>query len=69
MAETWVRLRLLDENDNDPVFSEDVTSLVLPEDTPRSSFLASFTALDPDRVSSEVIFVFIIVFIFPVASA
>ncbi|XP_045130155.1 putative neural-cadherin 2 isoform X1 [Portunus trituberculatus] len=49
VAETWVRLRLLDENDNDPVFSEDLTRLVLPEDTPRGSFLSSFTALDPDK--------------------
>lgn len=51
MAETLVRLNLVDDNDNDPVFSEDFTSLSLPEDTPRGTLLATFTALDPDNVS------------------
>ncbi|XP_063876233.1 putative neural-cadherin 2 [Scylla paramamosain] len=48
VAETWVRLSLVDENDNEPVFSEEIISLMLPEDTPRGSLLASFDALDPD---------------------
>ncbi|XP_063876229.1 putative neural-cadherin 2 [Scylla paramamosain] len=48
VSETRVRLNVVDENDNDPVFSEDVIHLTLPEDTPRGSLLASFTALDPD---------------------
>lgn len=56
MAETSIRLSLVDENDNDPVFSEDLTSLSLPEDTPRGAFLATFTAFDPDNVSVEVLF-------------
>ncbi|XP_050723127.1 putative neural-cadherin 2 isoform X2 [Eriocheir sinensis] len=49
VAETVVRLNLVDDNDNDPVFSEDFTSLSLPEDTPRGVLLATFTALDPDN--------------------
>ncbi|KAK8399372.1 hypothetical protein O3P69_003470 [Scylla paramamosain] len=49
VAETKVRLSLVDENDNDPVFSEDAIHLTLPEDTPRGSLLASFIALDPDN--------------------
>ena len=52
MAETKVRLNLVDENDNEPVFSEDAIHLTLPEDTPRGSLLASFIALDPDNVST-----------------
>ncbi|XP_071516873.1 putative neural-cadherin 2 isoform X2 [Panulirus ornatus] len=46
--EAWVKLRLLDLNDNDPVFSEDHAHLTLPEDTPIGSLLTTFTALDPD---------------------
>ncbi|XP_045130452.1 putative neural-cadherin 2 isoform X1 [Portunus trituberculatus] len=48
VAETLVKLSLVDENDNDPVFSEESIHLTLPEDTPRGSLLASFAALDPD---------------------
>ncbi|KAK3891723.1 hypothetical protein Pcinc_004396, partial [Petrolisthes cinctipes] len=48
VAETRVKLQLVDENDNDPVFSRDVAHLDLPEDTPRGALLATFTALDPD---------------------
>lgn len=51
VAETRVKLRLLDVNDNDPVFSEDHAHLTLPEDTPPGSLLTTFTALDPDAVS------------------
>lgn len=51
VAETFVKLNLVDENDNDPVFSEAGKSLSLPEDTPRGTVLATFTALDPDNVS------------------
>ncbi|KAG7160255.1 Neural-cadherin-like 14 [Homarus americanus] len=49
VAETWVTLRVVDVNDNDPVFSEDLTHLTLPEDTPRGTLLTTFTALDPDH--------------------
>ncbi|XP_050723109.1 putative neural-cadherin 2 isoform X3 [Eriocheir sinensis] len=49
LAETSIWLSLVDENDNDPVFSKDLTNLSLPEDTPRGAFLATFTALDPDN--------------------
>ncbi|XP_050723132.1 putative neural-cadherin 2 isoform X2 [Eriocheir sinensis] len=49
VAETLVRLNLVDDNDNDPVFSEDLTSLSLPEDTPRGALLATFTAFDSDN--------------------
>ncbi|XP_071515917.1 putative neural-cadherin 2 isoform X1 [Panulirus ornatus] len=48
VAETRVKLHLLDVNDNDPVFSEDHAHLTLPEDTPPGSLLTTFTALDPD---------------------
>lgn len=51
MAETLVRLNVVDENDNNPVFRKDITSIFLPEDTPRGARLATFTAFDPDKVS------------------
>lgn len=50
-----MKLNLVDENDNDPVFSEDVKSLSLPEDTPRGALLATFTAHDPDNVSAHIV--------------
>lgn len=53
MAETLVRLSLVDENDNDPVFSQGATSIILPEDTPLGALLTTFTAFDPDNVSTE----------------
>lgn len=55
VAETIVRLNLVDDNDNDPVFNEDLTSLSLPEDTPRFALLATFTAFDPDNVSLHIL--------------
>nr|XP_045618159.1 putative neural-cadherin 2 [Procambarus clarkii] len=49
VAESWVNLNLVDDNDNDPVFSEDHAYLTLPEDTPPGTLLTTFTALDPDK--------------------
>ncbi|XP_063876237.1 putative neural-cadherin 2 isoform X2 [Scylla paramamosain] len=53
IAETWVRLKLMDKNDNDPMFSKEIIHLTLPEDTPRESLLASFTAFDPDAAGES----------------
>ncbi|KAK7072336.1 Cadherin [Halocaridina rubra] len=44
----WVNLCLVDANDNAPIFIRDHTQLTLPENTPRGTLLATFTANDRD---------------------
>ncbi|XP_045129226.1 putative neural-cadherin 2 isoform X2 [Portunus trituberculatus] len=44
----WVNLRLVDENDNTPIFHADHAHLTLPEDTPSGTHLTTFTAQDLD---------------------
>ncbi|MPC79119.1 putative neural-cadherin 2 [Portunus trituberculatus] len=51
MDSAWVRVLLLDDNDNAPRFATNLINLTLPEDTPLGHSLASFTATDIDQVS------------------
>ena len=51
MDSAWVRVLLLDDNDNAPRFTTSQVNLTLPEDTPLGHSLASFTATDIDQVS------------------
>ena len=52
MDSAWVRVLLLDDNDNAPRFTTNLVNLTLPEDAPLGHSLASFTATDIDQVSS-----------------
>ncbi|XP_045111838.1 putative neural-cadherin 2 isoform X1 [Portunus trituberculatus] len=53
MDSAWVRVLLLDDNDNAPRFATNLVNLTLPEDTPLGHSLASFTATDIDQDGLE----------------
>ncbi|KAK4314242.1 hypothetical protein Pmani_014396 [Petrolisthes manimaculis] len=52
----WINLRLLDANDNTPIFIHAHAHLTLSEDTPVPTLLTTFTARDVDGVSNSYIY-------------
>ncbi|XP_049330769.1 protocadherin gamma-A11-like [Astyanax mexicanus] len=54
-----ISITVLDINDNRPVFSEDVYTITIPENTPKGAFLINVSATDVDKgLNGDVIFSF-----------
>lgn len=53
MDSAWVTVRLLDVNDNPPLFSRPHAHVTVKEDAAPGTSLATLSARDPDAVSCE----------------
>ena len=66
MDSAWVRVLLLDDNDNSPRFATSRVNLTLPEDAQLGHSLASFIASDIDQVCTDCHFPFSVPSLSPV---